>query len=335
MSAEDPWGTIDSPTSSGAINARRIPEIGTDAWGLYWGLDARNHCLLILQHRAPRTPSLRLPRLRGLLVEQLATEDGKGFRVVIRLIDGEQKDVFLRFCLDVVEATRIADSEEAAISRFLSRTWRWHRLLRSGQDGRLSGEEQKGLLGELRLLESHLLVALSARAAVDGWVGPIGAPKDFEIGLVCVEVKAPSPQRQVIVVSSLDQLDIGAAARLFLYVSEIASAAPDSRGAVTVTDVAERVRKHVEARDVEAASVLEDRLNAVGLSAEDDYSDTAWVLGDETLFEVSEGFPRITRATVPTGVEDVRYSVVLSAGEPFVRPLETLGQAISGGRDGS
>ncbi len=335
MMTEDPWDGVGSPSEPDTINARRIEGVGSHSWGLYWAIDARQHCLLILQYRTAHAPSHRLPRLRGLLVEDLATEDGARRRVVIRLTDGEQREVFHRFCVDIVEATRIAQSEEEAVGRFLARTWRWHRLLRSGLDGRLSDEEQKGLIGELRLLETHLLASLSPGDAVEGWVGPMGSPKDFQIGLVYVEAKAPSLRRAAVAVSSIDQLDTPGAAQLFLYVSEVAGASAESQSAVTVTAVAERVRGAIEARDMSAMLVFEERLNAVGFNWEDDYSDKSWVIGKEMLFEVTEGFPRVTSSMVPLGVDDVRYAVALSACERFRVEMNALTQAIAGERDGS
>ena len=135
MMSDDPWEDIDVSPEASQINARRIADAGSAAWGLYWAVDAQRHCLLILQRGSGRRQSQRLPRLRGLSVEASPTEDGSGERVIIRLTDGEQREVFHRFCIDVVEATRVAKSADEAIERFLARTWRWHRLLRSGQDG--------------------------------------------------------------------------------------------------------------------------------------------------------------------------------------------------------
>ena len=72
------------------------------------------------------------------------------------------------------------------------RTWRWHHLLRGGGSTlcyRL--EEQKGLLGELLVLERPFCCLTSgASTAVAAWRGPLGSPKDFEIGRVAIEVKA-------------------------------------------------------------------------------------------------------------------------------------------------
>ena len=76
------------------------------------------------------------------------------------------------------------------MSAALSRTWRWHHLLRGGRGTLLSPEEQKGLLGELFVLERLLLPRMDASSAVTAWRGPLGAPKDFEAARVAIEAKA-------------------------------------------------------------------------------------------------------------------------------------------------
>ena len=332
--SEDPWKDIEPPSGPNAINARRISGIGSPAWGLYWAIDSGQQRLLILQHLATGKPVRRLPRLRGLVVEQVVTEDGVGRRVVIRLTDWEQRQVFYRFCTDIVEATGLAQSEREAIERFLTRTWRWHWLLRSGRDRRLSDEEQKGLIGELHLLERHLLPVMPARDAVEGWVGPTGAPKDFQIGTLCVEVKARSDQKAAIRVPSIHQLDTHGLEQLFLYVSQISAAPVESRPVLTVKDVANRVRSAIEARDMSAAVIFEERLYAAGLDWDVDYSDKSWLIGEGVMFEVTEDFPRITSSMVPPGVDDVRYTIVLAGCERFRVESEVLTEALTGERDG-
>ncbi|MDE0210954.1 MAG: PD-(D/E)XK motif protein, partial [Boseongicola sp.] len=303
-------------------------------WGLYWAVDAHRHCLLILQRSSGHRRSHRLPRLRGLSVEASATEDGAGERVIIRLTDGEQREVFHRFCVDVVEATRVAKSADEAVERFLARTWRWHRLLRSGQDGRLSEEEQKGLVGELRVIERYLLDVIDTHDAVVGWTGPLGAPKDFDIGLVGIEAKARSPQRAEVRISSVDQLDSAGMSRLFLSVIEVGASFDDSATAVTITDLATRVRSRIAALDMSAAIAFDERLAATGFDWEDDYSDRRWSIGDEVLYEVTDGFPRLTPAMVPAAVDDVRYTISMAGCADFLVAENALAQAISGDADG-
>ena len=302
---------------------------------MYWAVDAQRHCLLILQRGSGDSRSHRLPRLRGLSVEVSASEDGLGERVVIRLTDDEQRELFHRFCVDIVEATRVARSAEEATERLLARTWRWHRLLRSGRDGRLSDDEQKGLIGELRVIERYLLGVIGAREAVEGWAGPLGSPKDFQFGLVGVEAKARSPQRSEVGISSIHQLDSPGANRLFLSVTEVARALDESATAVAITGIANRVRTAIAGMDMSAMVIFEERLAATGFDWEDDYSDKRWTIGDEALYEVADGFPGITPSMVPAGIDDVRYTISLSACESFRVDTTKLAEAFAGERDGS
>ena len=333
MTTDDPWRGIDPPTEGARISARRVPDSGTPDWGLYWALDSRHQCLLILQHRSGHS-SRRLPRLRGLRVEAQPTEEEAGQRLIIRLTDGEQREVFHRFCVDIVDATRPSRSEAEAVERFLGRTWRWHRLLRGGGDGRLSLEEQKGLIGELCVLERQLIPTIGPADAVRAWTGPVGAPKDFQVGWIGIEAKTHSPHVPSVRISSAEQLDTAGTARLFLHIVEV-SGAPDDTESVTITDIASRVRGVIAALDMSAAIQFEERLNATGFDWNDDYSDSPLLIGDASLYEVLEGFPRVTPPMFQPGVEDVRYSVVLSRCESFRVDMTVLIQAISGEADGS
>ena len=333
MPTDDPWKGIDSPTDDARISARRIPGAGSHTWGLYWAMDSQGHCLLILQHRAENHHARRLPRLRGLLVETLPTEDGSGERLIIRLTDGEQRELFHRFCMDVVDATRPSRSGTEAVERFLVRTWRWHHLLRGGSDGRLSQEEQKGLMGELCVLEHRLLPVIGAVDAVQAWKGPIGAPKDFQVGWTGIEAKTRSPHVPTVRISSAEQLDTTGTTRLFLYVMEV-SAAPGEPASVTITDVASRVHGTIATLDMSAAIQFEERLSATGFDWNDDYSDNPLSIGDASLYEVLKGFPCITPSLYVPGVGDVHYSITLSRCESFLVDMTVLTQAISGDADG-
>ena len=313
--AADTWRGIDCVGS--VLGRRRATPLSSDPPAWLW-----------------KSPLSASAATQGTVGRGIPTEDGSGERVIIRLTDGEQREVFHRFCVDVVEATRGARSADEAIERFLARTWRWHRLLRSGQDGRLSEDEQKGLIGELRVIERCLLGVIEARDAVDGWAGPLGAPKDFQFGLVGVEAKARSPQRAEVRISSAHQLDSAGTDRLFLSVIEVAAALDESATALTITDVAARVRNRIAALDMSATIVFEERLAATGFDWDENYSDKHWSIGDEVLYEVADGFPRITPSMVPAAVDGVRYSISLAGCAGFRIPQTTLAEAISGEPDG-
>ena len=334
MTNDDPWKGISAPpVQASKINARRVTQ--ATPWGLYWAVDADRNVLLILQYGATIGRSRRLPKLRGLRVEAQPADSGPDERIVIRLTDPEQRDIFLRFCRDIVDATVLAQTEEQAVERFLARTWRWHRLLQGGRDKRLGDDEQRGLIGELVVLERHLLPVLGALDAVRCWTGPLDAPHDFEISRIHVEAKARGSATPRVTISSEHQLESGNADRLFLHVTEVTTAAEGGPDALTVTDIATSIRVVLAGRDMAAVDLFEERLGAVGFDWTDDYSDKSWVVGQGALYEVREGFPRITAAMVPGGVGNVRYMISLPDCEEFRVVTASLPITVSGAPDDS
>ena len=334
MKNDHPWREIEAPSKPSSFNARRIPDIGSEDWGLYWAVDSDRCCLLILRHASGRRASHHLPMLKGLVLEDRNTEDRDGNLVIVRLADPEHRDIFYRFCEDIVAAVRLARAGEDAVERLAVRTWRWHRLLTTGRDGRLSRSEQKGLIGELLVLERHLLPVVSAGDAVRGWVGPLGAPRDFQIGDIGVEAKTCTPLASKINISSAEQLDSSNSTRVFLHVIEVSEALEDSPSAVTVPEVVKRTREMVVEKDMSAEGEFEDRLLAAGFDWADDYSEDRWLVGSESLYEVVEGFPRITPETTPAGVAEVRYLIALAQCDDFRVPDADLAGAIAGGQHG-
>ena len=323
----DPWRQINPPADLALINARRVDP--SARWDLFWGVDNRRNPLLVLQHGKGLMASRRLPKLRGLRVETLPGDRDNHERIVIRLIDQEQREIFLQFCRDIVDATMLANNEEQAVQHFLTRTWRWHRLLQLGRDRRLSDQEQRGLIGELVVLVRHMLPALGATAAVRSWTGPLESPHDFELSQVHVEAKARSSSLPVVRISSEFQLDSSNANTLFLHVTEVTTATKKADNASTLSDFANMVRGRISGADITAVDLLEQRLAAAGFDWSDNYTDKPWTVGDASVYEIGEGFPRITPTMCPAGVSNVGYAIRLADCKRFLVDSSTLRTTIS------
>ena len=320
-----------SPEQATRISGRRVdPQL---PWDLFWAVDNENHCLLVLQHSTVASHSRRLPKLRGLRVEAQEVPDGQ--QLVIRLLDREQRPIFYRFCTDVVQATALAKTEQEAVERFLGRTWRWHRLLRAGRAPGLTEEQQRGLIGELRLIEQRLLPLLGATASSRCWTGPLDAPRDFEIAAVHVEAKTCGPTQTGVVISSEQQLDSAGCDRLFLYVAQVAVATEAPEDGVTVTDAAKCARAAIEAANPLAVDIFEERLFATGFDWDHDYSDRPWLVTGETLFEIRDEFPRLTPSMIPAGVENLSYRLALRTCADYEVDFAALEAAVKGDSDGA
>ena len=308
--SNDPWSSIDSNVQDGAINGRRVD--ANLSWGLFWALGAGGRCLLIFRHQASSATKARIPKLKGLEIAFTQPDQHGACILFLKLLDPAQREVFYRLCSDIVNVTSNAKTEPEAVSLFLARTWRWHHLLRGGLDQKLTKEEQKGLIGELIVIEKLLLPNISPCDAISAWTGPLGAPKDFEIGRLCIEAKARrGAATPFVAISSEHQLDTSGVDALYLHVVELDGAIGESNGAFTVTLIAGRVRDKIAMDDVDAAYLFERLLMSSGFRWEDDYHDSRWIEGASILFEVRDTFPRITSTTVPSGVSNVKYSIAL------------------------
>ena len=329
----DPWKDIAPPDSSTAINGRRVDADGK--WNFFWARDIAGKHLLVLGFECDPSAA-RLPRPKGIEVAMHGGETRRGAMLTLALLDAGHRDIFYRLCVDIVAAAAGASTESEAIAITIARTWRWHHLLRGGGDGRLSIEQQKGLIGELFVMERLLLGSISGADAVASWTGPLGAPKDFEIGTVCLEAKARrGAATPAIAVSSEHQLDSTGTAALFLHVTDLARGSVDTPDSFSVTDVARRVVSRVSGLDPGALEPLESLLAATGFQWADDYSDCLWIEIATHLYEVVEGFPRLTYDGVPAGVSRVKYSIALAECEPFSVDASRLRLFLEGAEHGS
>ncbi len=316
MTTKDPWKELAAPETADALSARRVD--ASMPWGFFWARDADRRHLLLLRHGAEASPTGRLPRLKGIETT-LSEQEADGSRLLaLRLLDPAQRDIFHRLCLDIIASTARASSEAEAVAHALTRTWRWHHLLRGGADGRLSIEEQKGLIGELLVLDELLLPVIPVIDALTAWRGPLGAPKDFEVGRVCIEAKARrGAATPHVAISSEYQLSTEGTDALFLHVAELSQAPSDAPNAFCLTDLAMRLQNRIASADSVAEDLFESLIIASGFSWSDNYSDFQFVSGPSRIYRVAEGFPAITPCLLTSAISHVRYSIALPDCEPF------------------
>lgn len=326
---EDPWRDLASPASPTAISARRVDE--TNPWDVFWALDYDRRCMLIVCHTADASVLHRLPRLQEIEVGvETAAADGRPM-LVLRLLESSLRDIFHRLCSDIVSATEHCTTESDAIDAAVARTWRWHHLLRGGGSGLLRPEEQKGLLGELLVLERYILPALGSAAAVTAWRGPLGAPKDFLAGVIGVECKARgTADIGSIPISSEFQLAGDGLEHLFLHICMLDPSTPDDNSAFTLTDVTKRVRDRISAGGKIATNRYDALLAAAGFHYEDDYTGESWVGGERAIYRIAKSFPRLTPSSVPASVTHISYMLTLADAAAFVVAPTELLSALSG-----
>jgi hypothetical protein len=317
-SAADPWAPLPNRADPGALPALRVS--ASIEWNFFWSRGPQGERRLLLLHGQPL--ERRLPTLRGIAVTDTPAT-GSMWALTFTLTDAQLAEPFLQFCEDLVAATTEAENEDSAVRLTVQRAWRWHRLLDGASGSLLSEAEQKGLIGELRVL-SMLLEELSPQDAVNSWRGPLGEPKDFHLANWAIEAKArQGTRRPHVTITSEDQLDTSAIEHLFLHVLEVFVVGEDS--GATVTDFVLSTRFQLEELGgAEAIEEFDTRLSGLGFALSDDYSQWRWATGETHVYEVARDFPAIARSELSQGLMNVRYQIDLSALAPFERSDNAL-----------
>ena len=307
MWTNTPWDGLEP----GKVDGRRVSAKGK--WNFFWTVMPGPDPGLVMQVSALPRDNLELPKLRNL---EVALHALNGTPVLyLRLRDPSQVELFHALCIDIVAASELSDEEPDALLRAIQRTHKWHHLLQGGKLETLPEEGQKGLIGELQVL-NLLLDNLKPSAALGAWTGPHGAPKDFELAAHCIEVKARRGASQPFVTIS-NEFQLADVAGCYVWLAVLAVDKVEDGVGRTLTFFVDDVRARVAAAQISALAELDRKLDAVGYDSLHDYGRWSWKVGPLAFHAVVANFPRIS-APVKTGVSRVSYSLSLEACAPFV-----------------
>lgn len=194
----------------------------------------------------------------------------------------------------------------------------WREFLRRHEDGD-SERWARGLFGELWYLLQHVMRHRSGEAALGSWMGPTGAAHDFALGAYAVDLKTGTADSETVHISSLQQLTPPPGSGLLLGHLRLRR---DGQGD-NLRDLVAAVREDLAP---EAWALLDTRLLAAGYVDQDARQgagvrdDLRLMVHDFRLYRVASGFPALTPASVPDGIEQCSYVINLAACPSFQVP---------------
>jgi hypothetical protein len=279
-------------------------------------VDAQHPLDLYVDFEPPNRPGLvaicpskgpTIRPLRAVAVDQGQRADGRWF-IRLSLDEPHLLPVFAALCRDIIEFARKDIDAGQLASVVLSRLDHWRKLLE--QDRTSLGELRlRGLIGELLVFET-LIATSSPAAAASSWTGPLGTPQDFTLSDGRrIEVKAAKSGAQTVHISGLKQLDTGADP-LELRVVRLEDTGTAAPGAVTAPLLIKRIAEQLSS-DSRASETFAGSLALLGWSEHASHDDFAVRPVGIDSFVVEPGFPRLTPATVPVGVEEANYVIRL------------------------
>lgn len=280
---------------------------------LFIGIDEGRRALLLICEKEPPAA----PIFDAIRAQCGKREDGR-WAFLVRLERNDLRGLFAYLAENLILATeRERDSHLAAV-RLVERLRWWQRLLSKGRSGLLTDTELRGLVGELLFLRDCAIPEFGPKGAVDAWVGPFDAPRDFRLPDLDVEVKAVARDSATVRISSLEQLaPAGAPITLARIVLEAVS--EESSEASSVQSIVNDVRTSCEG-NMDAALALTQRLSAAGYQDMPEYDKVFFQSKPPVFYGCGEGFPALVPGGVPQGIVQGTYQIDIASIAKYVIP---------------
>ncbi|MEQ4488271.1 MAG: PD-(D/E)XK motif protein [Dehalococcoides mccartyi] len=243
---------------------------------------------------------------KSLSIQKGLRKDGR-WATTIQLIKNDEEEVFTHLCWDLIEHSRKATSKSLAFEIFITRLFKWQKLLESG-NALLSEEVIHGIIGELLFATKYLQLSMNWDDIFNAWLGPDGANKDFVFFKTWAEVKTIPPGKTYITISSLEQLD-SKNDGLLAVVGLEATSGSDAEG-FSFSSIIQNMRISL-ATCPNALLDYESKLLELGYSECREYSNKYYKYCGMNIYTVTVGFPRLTRNDCPHQITGARYDILL------------------------
>jgi len=256
---------------------------------------------------------------RGLKFEKIYDPDDTNFILLnLVLVDRQFKDVFDSLIADVISNIINETTLKVVLKNYTNRLVKWQSLFERFNPQGLSGEQQRGLYGELFFLRKLLNSTTFYQSVLHSWVGPEQNIVDFQSNNWALEVKTThSNNHQKIYISSERQLDTTNLESLFLYHISL-----DQRqnSGETLNQAVDSVSDILQA-DIISSNLFKSKLMEIGYYEQHRhlYEEIGYFIRQDDFYIVEDNFPRIEENDIRSGVGDVKYSIVVSMCSDYIR----------------
>ncbi len=325
------WESISTRMKSGNYSGNRIYQrldLGEEA-GIRISMLAPDGFKEFIIELHEEELDIDIPKWRGLHIDQITlnvpSQNTKHVRLLLQ--NPQYDEIFTYVCLDIIKALKkVQDSSERMV--ILDECFgRWASFFAKHSPEGLTKEAQRGLFGELYLLEELLEAGMDKIKAVESWRRVNPRYHDFHFEKRSIEVKTTiGKEPRKVRINNERQLDNQGLQSLYLYILTLH---PVESGVRTLPELISAIRWLLEGNS-KALMTFESFLKDVGyLDVQSDIYSTGYIIRNKEVFNVKEGFPRIT--SLCPGLGDIQYSILISSCKKFKVDAEnTLDEFIGG-----
>lgn len=246
-----------------------------------------------------------------LIKVSLFKRDNNDITITFDLLDDAMKDLFYRFCADIIES--LANVTNQDIIKFIAQRWKnWISLFKNPINDVLSEIEVKGLLGELIFLNDFMFKNYGFENSLNAWMGPSLAHKDFEINDTWYEIKTINQNSITVKISSLEQLDSTYDGNLVIITLERSN--EEVASSITLNSYVDRIKSIIPSN---LLPLINCKLGLAKYKYEKIYDQYVYSLKNICQYKVNERFPKISKNNLPLEIVRVNYEILLESIEKF------------------
>lgn len=267
-------------------------------------------------------PDLKNYRFKGVGIYDIEDENQEKNSIYIILIEDDLKEIFSLFIQNILNETINSSNEHEAIVNTFQVISKWRKLFEKINLNGLSIEQQKGLLGELLLLNTILNINKSSTVILNSWTSHEQdfQAKDFILGSVGIEVKFTTARQPKLKISNERQLDIENFNELFLVLFSTESI---KEGGFSLNSLVKSIRTKLNLDEEKDLFNVKLELSGYHDSDEELYNNM-YSIKEIIVLNINEEFPKITKSSLPIGIYDISYSIEISSVNDFKVDFEYL-----------
>ena len=237
---------------------------------------------------------------------------------VLQAASADQNDIFTIVAKDILEELQKQGEASLYIDALKRRIEKWRQFFKNPAMHKLSEETVIGLIGELSFILDLHNAGISD--VPDFWNGPIKAAQDFQGNSVAMEVKTSASNKlDYVHISSEVQLEYSQVEALFLVVYRVERNDANGITLPVLIDKVETVLNDAQ------KSRFKANLTCIGYNETDSaLYKKGYSVKERKIYRVGDAFPHIERSSLPGGVVDVKYKVLLQNCESFEVSIEDL-----------
>jgi len=273
---------------------------------VFLGIDQAGRKSLALVMNARRE---RITSTKTIDAQFYKRDDGK-LMLSFALQDDQLKDIFYKFCEDIIECTRLNRLEDG----FAPAVERWETWIKffAKTSLPLSEGEILGLIGEIYFLKNVMIEKYGQDVALDSYIGTDRAHKDFEVQDTWYEVKSIHNGVRTVKISSIEQLDSNQPGKLEIITFD--QSTPTYEGNVTLNNLISDFRG---ALDRKWQLKFDEKMRRAGYLEDERYDEYNYLFVRVDEYGVADDFPKLTKDQLPNGITKASYEIDLSAIQRF------------------